>query len=316
MKKKNIIIIKYLAIGILVFLAINIPKMVISNKIIEGLESDESPSTEINTTGSTPSPSGEDINDLLQKLEDVEQPPINKERIIQCIQAYKNAQLYNKSNKIWKKVLKHTSAKSDQKDEIKKTLYSFIDSNFGIVMERANKSIERVNIYNNTTTYSIWKKRDIQPTTMTTREKNEIITREEATVNKIFEEEINDKKTTNKSMLKKVSSLTTSGLVPDLNIKVKDFTNLKRFLKAIHRIKDIDDLNEMQSLLHEIDWEDSMNGNFSTINDAITKAGSIFCKGDHCFGQRVINVEALLENIEMMQKENDELGPKGPLRFI
>ena len=72
----------------------------------------------------------------------------------------------------------------------------------------------------------------------------------------------------------------------------------------------------MQSLLHEIDWEDSMNGNFSTINDAITKAGSIFCKGDHCFGQRVINVEALLENIEMMQKENDELGPKGPLRFI
>ena len=51
MKKKNIIIIKYLAIGILVFLAINIPKMVISNKIIEGLESDESPSTEINTTG-------------------------------------------------------------------------------------------------------------------------------------------------------------------------------------------------------------------------------------------------------------------------
>ena len=190
-----------------------------------------------------------------------------------------------------------------------------MDSKFGIMMERANRSIERINLYNNTSTHSIWKKREIQPTTMTTRAKNELATQKEAEVGKIFEEEINNEKTTYKSMLEKISTLTTSNLVPDLNVRVGDFKNLKRFLKAVHRIKDIDDLNEMQSFLHEIDWDSSMNGKFSTITEAINKADAIFCKGDDSFGQRIINVESLLENIEMMQKENDELGPKGPLRF-
>ena len=318
--KQNRIIIKYLAIGILVFLAINIPEMVLCKKnIIEGLEGESpTPSVELNTltpATTTPSPSGEDINDLLQKLEDVEQPPIHKERIIQCIQAFKNLMLYSKSGRLWNKILKYNNIKNEQKSEMKKELHQFMDSDFGIIMERANKSIERINIYNNTTTHSVWKKREIQPSTMTTRKKNEMVTQEEAEIWKKFEKEINDEKTTHKSMLKKLSTLTTSGLVPDLNIKVNDFTNLKRFLKAVHRIKDIDDLNEMQHFLHKIDWESSMNGNFSTIDDIIKKAGAIFCNDDNSFGQRVINVESLLKNIEMMEKENDELGPKGPLRF-
>ena len=132
--KQNRIIIKYLAIGILVFLAINIPEMVLCKKnIIEGLEGESpTPSVELNTltpATTTPSPSGEDINDLLQKLEDVEQPPIHKERIIQCIQAFKNLMLYSKSGRLWNKILKYNNIKNEQKSEMKKMTLG----NFGLL---------------------------------------------------------------------------------------------------------------------------------------------------------------------------------------